>query len=290
MRFWMRKQCCSSFFQGTRFQASLALPCGSGGAFLAFIWLTFYLPYSRVHVSISSGFPRGIGFLDHRLAGDIGWHLLAPSTCFARVFLRFPRSTLLFCATVDACLSTEHLPEWAEKGERSFPTVQHCCWRCQYHFWSSLLSYVGLVPDYGGSFTRSLMFPVGNTVHHRSQPVTLLRVGFWSSHVSSRFPDWEPVATGGMDYQSLIWLVGNHAQRQKISCQRFQRDKRRSTSPVCSRFSGNGSHHLLLECTRDAPVWPSRVGSGRDDRPFFHGPLVFSAAPYPPPASFCQCW
>jgi hypothetical protein len=45
-------------------------------------------------------------------------------------------------------------------------------------FWSSLSSYVGLLPYYGGSFTRSLMLPVGNTVHRRHQRVALLRVGF----------------------------------------------------------------------------------------------------------------
>src|SRR5712691_5809520 len=130
----MRKQCCSSFFQGTLFQASLVLPFGSDGAFLSFILLIFYLPYSRVHVSISSGFPRGISLLDHRPARDVGWHLLVQSTSVTRVLLRFPRSNLLFCVTVDACLSTEHLPEWAEKGQRSFPTVQPFCWRYLYHF------------------------------------------------------------------------------------------------------------------------------------------------------------
>jgi len=41
----------------------------------------------------------------------------------------------------------------------------------------------------------------------------------FGSPLSSRFPDWWPVATGGMRYQSLTWLVGNCAQRQKISCQ-----------------------------------------------------------------------
>ena len=64
--------------------------------------------------------------------------------------------------------------------------------------------------------------------------------------------------------------------------------KKGSVQPI-SEFLTGVVYHLLLECTRAAPVWPSRVGSGRDDRPFFHGPLVFSAAPYPPPASFCQC-
>jgi len=70
--------------------------------------LTHFLPSiqqgPRQHI-------RGVGFLDHRFARDIGWHLLAPSTSLARVLLRFPRSILLFCVTIDACLSTEHLPE-----------------------------------------------------------------------------------------------------------------------------------------------------------------------------------
>src|SRR5438876_9224175 len=110
----MRKQCRSSFFQGTLFQVSLVGVVRVEplcGAFLSFIILTFYLPYSRVHVSLSPGFPRGICFLDHRPARDISWRLLAQSTFVARVTLQFPRSDLLFCVTVDACLSTGYLPE-----------------------------------------------------------------------------------------------------------------------------------------------------------------------------------
>src|SRR5882762_3810207 len=69
------------------------------------------------------------------------------------------------------------------KGQRSFPSVQFSL-AVLSPFWSSLSSYVGLLPDYGGSFTRSLMLPVGNTVHHRNQRVTFLRVGSCSG---SRF-------------------------------------------------------------------------------------------------------
>src|SRR6266568_6246341 len=70
-----------------------------------------------------------------------------------------------------------------EQRKANDPSPQSSCLAVPLPFWSSLLSYVGLVPDYGGSFTRSLMFPVGNTVHHRNQRVTFLRVGFCSSHL-----------------------------------------------------------------------------------------------------------
>src|ERR1700680_1958240 len=97
----MRKQCYSNFFQGVLFQVSLVWSCDCDGAFLSFIVLAFYLPYSRVHVSLSPGFPRGLCFLGHRPTGGIGWHLLAHSTwsCksrpavspFQSSVLRYPR-------------------------------------------------------------------------------------------------------------------------------------------------------------------------------------------------------
>ncbi len=65
-----------------------------------------------------------------------------------------------------------------EQRKANDPSPQSSCLAVPVPFWSSLSSYVGLVPDYGGSFTRSLMFLVGNTVHRRHQRVTLLRVGF----------------------------------------------------------------------------------------------------------------
>ncbi len=84
MRFWMRNTCCSSFRQGSLFQASLVGSTGivrlSCGAFLSAIVLTLYLPYNRVHVSLSSSFPRGICFLDNLSTACIGWHLLTVST------------------------------------------------------------------------------------------------------------------------------------------------------------------------------------------------------------------
>ena len=60
MRFWMRNVCFSSFFQGSWFQVSLAglavgLACG---AFLSFIRLTLYPPYSSVYVSLSWALPQ----------------------------------------------------------------------------------------------------------------------------------------------------------------------------------------------------------------------------------------
>ena len=60
MRFCMRNVCFSSFFQGSWFQVSLAgsavgLACG---AFLSFIRLTLYPPYSSVYVSLSWALPQ----------------------------------------------------------------------------------------------------------------------------------------------------------------------------------------------------------------------------------------
>jgi hypothetical protein len=70
--------------QGSLFQASLdgviCLARSSFGAFLFAILLILYLPYNRVHVSVSSDFLRGIGFLDNLSTGGIGWCLLTVST------------------------------------------------------------------------------------------------------------------------------------------------------------------------------------------------------------------
>jgi hypothetical protein len=57
------------------------------------------------------------------------------------------------------------------------------------------------------------------------------------------------------------------------------------SDPASPEFLTGAVCHSTLLCTRGVPVWLSRVGNGRDDRPSFHGPLVFSGAPYPPPAS-----
>jgi hypothetical protein len=42
--------------------------------------LILYLPYNRVHVSVSSDFLRGLSFLDNLSTGGIGWCLLTVST------------------------------------------------------------------------------------------------------------------------------------------------------------------------------------------------------------------
>src|SRR5947209_14321713 len=97
----MRKQCFSSLRQGILFQASLegsACMVGFSGAFLFAIRLTLFLPYNRVHVSLSSGFPRGFCFLNNLSTGDIGWHLLDLIDRESRAFLWFPRSEYPFFA------------------------------------------------------------------------------------------------------------------------------------------------------------------------------------------------
>ncbi len=65
-----------------------------------------------------------------------------------------------------------------EQRKANDPSSQSSLQAVPLPFWSSLSSYVGLLPNYGGSFTRSLMFPVGNTVHHHHQRMALPRVGF----------------------------------------------------------------------------------------------------------------
>jgi hypothetical protein len=82
MRFWMRYTCCSSFRQGSSRQAPLISFVSVGDdVFLSAILLTLHLPYSRVYVCISVTLHDGVGFLDHPLPCDIGWNLLAFSTC-----------------------------------------------------------------------------------------------------------------------------------------------------------------------------------------------------------------
>src|SRR5205807_5878080 len=96
----MRKQCFSSLRQGILFQASLegsTCAAASSGAFLFAIRLTLFLPYNRVHVSISPGFPGSLGFLNNLSTGDIGWHLLDLIDRKSRVFLWFLRSEYPFC-------------------------------------------------------------------------------------------------------------------------------------------------------------------------------------------------
>src|SRR5271157_503324 len=102
----MRYTCCSNLRQGSLFQASLS---GSGvgltlGAFLSFILLTRYLPYSSVYVCLSSGFPRGFRFLNNLSRGRIGWYLLVVSTINKNVTLVSPFQWL-FCASLDGCYS-----------------------------------------------------------------------------------------------------------------------------------------------------------------------------------------
>ncbi len=62
------------------------------------------------------------------------------------------------------------------KGQQSFSSVQFSGGTVTILVKPVILRRLGT--NYGGSFTRSLMFPVGNTVHRRHQRVTLLRVGF----------------------------------------------------------------------------------------------------------------
>ena len=108
-----------------------------------------------------------------------------------------------------ACPPSTFLYE-QRKGQRSFLSVQLSL-AVPLPFWSSLSSYVGLFPYYGGSFTRSLMLLVRNTIHYRHQRVTFLRVGFCLGHlfhpafliddqslqegcVINRSPDWLGIA------------------------------------------------------------------------------------------------
>ncbi len=105
-----------------------------------------------------------------------------------------------------ACPPSTFLNE-QRKGKRSFPSVQQYL-AVPLPFWSSLSSYVGLVPYYGGAIARSLMFPVGNTGHRRHQRVTFLSVGFCLGHL---FPpafllDGQSLQEGCVINRSSDWL------------------------------------------------------------------------------------
>src|SRR5437763_592674 len=79
MRFWMRYTCFSSLRQGNSRQAPLISSVSVGDdVFLSAILLALHLPYSRVYVCISDGFPIGFRFLDHPHPCGIGWI----PTCF----------------------------------------------------------------------------------------------------------------------------------------------------------------------------------------------------------------
>src|SRR6266581_5542439 len=124
-----------------------------------------------------------------------------------------------------------------EQRKANDPSPQSSCLAVPFPFWSSLLSYVGLVPDYGGSFTRSLMFPVGNTVHRHNQRVTFLRVGFCSSHLfhPAFLIDDQSLQEGCVISRSSNWLgIVPNIRRSvvKLFC---------PSSPVWTRFRGNGS-------------------------------------------------
>ena len=63
--------------------------------------LTLHLPYSRVYVSLSDGFPVGLCFLDHRSLRCIGLDsLLASSTCLQESCVGLLRSESSFVAVL----------------------------------------------------------------------------------------------------------------------------------------------------------------------------------------------
>src|SRR5437879_2338868 len=142
----MRYTCCSNFRQGGLFQASLVGSTWASrlsfGAFLFAILLTFYFPYSRVHVSLSSGFPRGLCFLDHLSAGCIGWHLLTISTICESYYCGYHVPTLCFLATVDVCYPPD-ASGWMRLTNGHQPP-------CVFTFWFKPLNLFWLVSRYDG--------------------------------------------------------------------------------------------------------------------------------------------
>src|SRR5258708_32701134 len=62
--------------------------------------LTLHLPYSRVYVCISNGFPVGFRFLDHRHSCGIGLVGLLATSTFARAITGFHRSESSFVAVL----------------------------------------------------------------------------------------------------------------------------------------------------------------------------------------------
>src|SRR5712691_3046302 len=117
-----------------------------------------------------------------------------------------------------ACPPSTFLCE-QRKGQRSFLSV-HLSLAVPLPFWSSLSSYVGLVPYYSGSIARSLMFPVGNTVHRRHQRVTFLRVGFCLGHLfhPAFLIDDQSLQEGCVINRSPDWLrIASNVRRSVVS-------------------------------------------------------------------------
>jgi len=137
----MRKQYFSSLRQGSLLQASLA---GSScllslGAFLSFIWLTHYLPYSSASVCLRFWGNRSTG-------GMRPGRLLIGSTTNESLPVVIP-FRCLFCATVDGCYPPEtFLDGWTVEQGCSQASLSASLRDCGlFTFWSSPLSCVGLV-------------------------------------------------------------------------------------------------------------------------------------------------
>src|SRR5215469_8054838 len=106
MRFCTRYTCFSSLHQGSSRQAPL-IPCWDD-VLLSAMLLTLYLPYSRVYVCLSDGFPVGLCFLDHRSPCRIGWNLLASST-FCKSLHGVPPFRVIVCRCFRLALYAELL-------------------------------------------------------------------------------------------------------------------------------------------------------------------------------------
>src|SRR5689334_21827546 len=96
--------------------------------------------------------------------------------------------------------------------------------------------------------------------------------------------------TGVLFYGTVIlgWWIGRSDPPGGLHMEfRTSPGKTGSVQDI-SEYRAGGVCHSLSLCTLYAPVWPSRVDSGRDDRPFYLWRLVFSRELYPPPAFSCQ--
>jgi len=100
MRFWMRKQCCSSLRQGMLFQASLIRDQAvARSGVLSFLPSDsyFFLPYHRADVSISWALPQALAFSAILLpCGLRSGHLLIVSTIVESAHGSYPVPTFCF--------------------------------------------------------------------------------------------------------------------------------------------------------------------------------------------------
>ena len=121
--------------------------------------------------------------------------------------------------------------------------------------------YVGVFPYYGGSFTRSLMFLVGNTVHHRHQRVTFPRVGFCWGHLfhPAFLIDDQSLQEGCVINRSSSWLgIAPNVRRLVVNIFSL---KDAAPRPLASSASLEDSGRTVGFRYVDSPGWHRTIRS-----------------------------